>query len=300
VSAAETKQKKWTLLELLNWTAEYLAKKGFEDARLNVERLLGYTLGLSRIQLYTNFDRPLLPDEISAFKALLQRRLTHEPLQYILGETEFYSLAFKISTDVLIPRPETEVLVEHIVETCTHSFAKEEEIFILDVGTGSGCIAVALAKNVANAVVTAIDCSPGALSVAQGNASAHDVEIKFHELDALKPWPMEFLNTFDLLVSNPPYISYSEYQTLQPEIRLFEPKTSLLGGNDGLEFYRKFSNICSTLLKPQGFVFFEIGERQAVSVRNIFADAGFSGFQVYDDLNGRNRVVKMQWSRSKE
>ena len=296
--ADQQKKQKWTVVDLLNWTTEYLSEKEFSEARLNAERLLGHVLGLERIELYTNFDRPLIPDELAAFKALLKRRLAHEPLQYILGETEFFSLPFKVSPAVLIPRPETEILVEHVIELCQHQFADTDELFILDVGTGTGCIAVSLAKHVENAVITAVDISHDALTLARGNAEAHDVSINFKEHDALKPWPTDYLNTFDIIVCNPPYVSFPEYQSLQPEIKEHEPKISLLGGNDGLEFYRKFANISTTLIKSNGYLFFEIGERQASSVKNIYAEVGFSGFQVFEDLAGKDRVLRMLWKRS--
>jgi release factor glutamine methyltransferase len=298
VSAAS--QKKWNLIELLNTTADYLLEKEFEDARLNAELLLGYALGLTRVELYTNFDRPLTPDEIEKCRALLKRRLAHEPLQYILGETEFYSLPFKVSPESLIPRPETELLVEKTIELCSAKYSDKEDIQILDVGTGSGCIAIAIAKNVENASITAVDISRDALKIAYGNAQAHEVDISFKELDALRPWPTELLDNFDIVVSNPPYVNFSEYEQLQPEIKNYEPKISLLGGNDGLDFYRKFSNILPTLLKPSAYALFEIGERQAASVKNIFTDSGFSGLQVYDDLAGKNRVIKMYWNRRTE
>ena len=292
------KKQKWSLIELLNWTAEYLIEKEFEDARLNGERLLAHTLGMSRIELYTNFDRPLTPTELSAFKALLKRRLANEPLQYIIGETEFYSLPFKVTPAVLIPRPETELLVELIVSHCQAQYSKDDEIQILEIGAGSGCLAISLAKSIENAVIVGVDVSHEALKIAYGNAQAHEVDVTFHERDALRPWPPEYLNNFDIVVSNPPYVSFSEYEGLPPEIKHFEPQVALLGGNDGLEFYRKFSNILPTLLKTGAFVFFEIGERQAASVKNIYADAGFSGIQIIDDLLGKNRAVKMQWNRS--
>lgn len=294
------KPKTWTVLELIEWAANDLKKKKIDEPRLNAELLLAYILGFKRIDLYTNFDRPLIAAELSAFKPLFLRRRAHEPLQYVIGGTEFFSLPFKVTADVLIPRPETEILVERVIECCRSVFADREEIHILDVGTGSGCIAVAIAKNVPTAVLTAADYSHRALAVARGNATAHDVDVKFVEIDALKPWPTEYTAAFDMIVSNPPYVSYAEYQDLQPEIRDYEPKSALLGGNDGLEFYRKFANICAMLVKPMGYVFFEIGERQAVSVKNIYADAGFTGFQVFDDLAGKNRVIKMQWNRSRE
>lgn len=292
--------KKWTLIELLNTTADYLSEKEFEDARLNAELLLGYALGLSRIELYTNFDRPLTADEIKTCRTLLKRRLAHEPIQYIMGETEFFSLPFKVSPESLIPRPETELLVEKVIQHCSTNYIEQDDIQILDVGTGSGCIAIALAKNIESATITAVDISHEALKIAYGNAQAHEVDIKFKEIDALKPWPAEYLSTFDIVVANPPYIAFSEYERLQPEIKNYEPKISLLGGNDGLDFYRKFANILPTLLKNNAYAFFEIGERQAASVKNIYADSGFSGLQVFDDLAGKNRVVKMHWNRSKE
>ena len=294
------KNKKWTLIELLNTTADYLSDKEFEDARLNAERLLGYALGLSRVELYTNFDRPLTSDELASCRVLLKRRTAHEPIQYIIGETEFFSLPFKVSKEVLIPRPETELLVEKVMEHCSTNYSDQDDVQILDVGTGSGCIAISIAKNIENATVLGVDISHDALKIAYGNAQSHEVDVKFKEMDVLKPWPTEYLNTFDIVVSNPPYVGFSEYESLQPEIKNYEPKISLLGGNDGLDFYRKFSNILPTLLKQNAYAFFEIGDRQAPSVKNIYADSGFSGIQVYDDLAGKNRVVKMHWNRSKE
>ncbi|MBN1559203.1 peptide chain release factor N(5)-glutamine methyltransferase [candidate division KSB1 bacterium] len=292
------KNKKWRLIELLNTTTDYLSEREFEDARLNAERLLSHALGLSRVELYTNFDKPLTADELNVCRALLKRRMAHEPLQYILGETEFYSLPFKVTQDVFIPRPETELLVEKVIEHCSAQYADQTDIQIVDVGAGSGNIAISIAKNIENTILTAVDISRDALKIAYGNAQAHEVDVKLKELDALKPWPAEYSRAFDFVVCNPPYIGFSEYESLQPEIKNYEPKISLLSGNDGLDFYRKFANIAPTLLKQGGYVFFEIGERQAASVKNIYADCGFSGISIYNDLAGKNRVIKMQWARN--
>ncbi|MDZ7724730.1 MAG: peptide chain release factor N(5)-glutamine methyltransferase [candidate division KSB1 bacterium] len=293
----QQKKKDWTVLQLLDWTVNYLLEKKFDQARLNTERLLAHALDLSRIELYTNFDRPLTSDELAAFKALLKRRLTHEPLQYIIGSTEFMSLPFFVNPDVLVPRPETEVMVEHIMQYCENRFQPEENVHILDVGTGSGCIAVSLAHYIPNARVTAVDDSEKALETAEKNAEYNHVEVHFQELRCLKPWPVDYLNSFHIVVSNPPYVSYQEFEQLPPEIKDFEPKRSLLGGNDGLEFYRQFSNILPTLLFDNSVAFFEIGEKQASSVSHIFSDAGFQNIQVMDDLAGKNRIVKMLWNR---
>ncbi len=295
---ADSRKKQWTLLELLEWTSNYLSEKEFEDARLQTERMLAAALHLSRIELYTNFDRPLVPDEITRFKAMLQRRLKREPLQYILGETEFYSLPIAVKPGVLILRPETETLVEHVINQVEKSF-EEAPIDILDVGTGSGCISVALARELPQANLTAVDVSVDALEIARANAETNEVSerIEFVELDALKPWPPEYSRRFDIVVSNPPYVSFSEFETLPPEIRGFEPKISLLGGNDGLAFYRKFATMMTNLLKLHGFVFFEIGEKQAAGVTNIFADVGFENIQIENDLAGKPRVVKMRWNK---
>ena len=296
----QQKKKKWTVLQLLDWTVNYLLEKSFEDARLQTERLLAHALNLSRIELYTNFDRPLTSDELAEFKILLKRRLSHEPLQYIIGSTEFMSLDFNINPNVLIPRPETEVLVEQVIKYCENRFSADETVKILDIGTGSGCIAVSLAHYITDADVSAVDNSEQALETAKINAEQHHVKIDFHEIDAVKPWPVEFLQSFHVVVSNPPYVSYQEFEQLPAEIKEFEPKQSLLGGNDGLEFYRKFSTILPTLLLDNSTAFFEIGEKQASSVSHIFSDAGFQNVQVINDLAGRNRVVKMLWNRRTE
>lgn len=293
LAADQNKKQKWTVLELINWTAEYLTEKKFENPRLEAERLLTHVLQLERIELYTNFDRPLINNELATFKILLKRRLAHEPLQYILGETEFFSIPFKVAPGVLIPRPETELITEKVIESCQKNFENLDEISILDVGTGSGCLAISIAKNIPAAVVTAIDISQDALKIALGNAQAHETNIRFILRDALKPWPAEYLQLFNIVVCNPPYVSFSDYQALPKEIKNYEPKIALLGGNDGLDFYRKFANILTTLLQPNGIVFFEIGERQASSVKNIFTDAGFSNIQIYNDLADKNRVIKM-------
>lgn len=295
--ATQQKKKDWTVLELLDWTVNYLLENEFKEARLNTELLLSHALNLSRIELYTNFDRPLTPDELAEFKALLKRRLTREPIQYIIGSTEFMSLSFKVTPAVLIPRPETEILVEQVLKYCKDRFNVNDSVHILDVGTGSGCVAVSLEHYLSNARITAVDDSDEALQIARYNAEQHHSDIQFCKLNALKPWPVEYSNAFDIVVSNPPYVSYQEYEQLPQEIKKYEPKQSLLGGNDGLVFYRTFSNLLTSLLKENSVAFFEIGDKQASSVSHILSDAGFQNIQVINDLTGRNRVIKMIWRK---
>ncbi|NOY60279.1 MAG: peptide chain release factor N(5)-glutamine methyltransferase, partial [Calditrichaeota bacterium] len=194
--SAVQKRQQWKLIGLLNWTADYLDQKGFENSRLEAERLLAHSLHIQRIDLYVNFDRPLIPDELAQFKSLLKRRLDHEPLQYIIGETEFYSLPIKVAPGVLIPRPETEVLVENALQIINDNFPQGKEINVLDVGTGSGNIAIAIAKNAVHARLTAIDISADALKIARQNAELNNVaeKINFLQHDALGDWPSHFTN----------------------------------------------------------------------------------------------------------
>ncbi|MBN2413819.1 peptide chain release factor N(5)-glutamine methyltransferase [candidate division KSB1 bacterium] len=288
-------QKRWTILELLNWTTNYLTEKGFENSRLNAEILLAHVLNFNRVHLYLNFDRPLDVNELAGFKALLKKRLNHEPIQYITGETEFMSLPFKVAPGVLIPRPETEMLVEKTMEYCNSMSSEIKSTEILDVGTGSGNIAVSLAKNISNCRIYAVDISDAALQIAKENARLNQVEkkIEFNQLNALDSWPEEYKKFFDVIVANPPYISQSEYSRLPLEIKNFEPKKSLLAGKDGLDFYRQFTHILLYLLNDKGKVFFEIGEQQATLLMELYSKAGFKNINIHKDLAGKDRLLEM-------
>ncbi len=295
MSAVQKKQQ-WKLIGLLNWTADYLAQKGFENGRLEAERLLAHALNLKRIDLYVNFDRPLIAEELALFKSLLKRRLTYEPLQYILGETEFYSLPFKVSPGVLIPRPETEILVEKALQLLSEKLEQGKEFRVLDVGTGSGNIAIALAKNTEDARITAMDISAEALEIAQQNAEINDVadKIQFLHHDALGDWPSHFTNYFDLILSNPPYVSDAEFKDLPREIRDYEPRLALLGGKDGVDFYNNFYQIVLNLLRSGGDVLFEIGGTMGAVLIKEFSDCGFKNIEIIQDLSEKNRVLKME------
>jgi len=293
--AAVQQKQHWKLIGLLNWTADYLAQKGFENSRLEAERLLAHSLHIQRIDLYVNFERPLIPDELAQFKSLLKRRLAHEPLQYIIGETEFYSLPFKVAPGVLIPRPETEILVENALQIIDKNLPQDKVINILDVGTGSGNIAIAIAKNAAHARLTAIDISAAALKIARENAELNNVadKINFLQHDALGDWPSHFTNYFDLILSNPPYVSEAEFENLPREIREFEPRNALLGGKDGVDFYNNFCQIVKNLLRADGVVLFEIGETMGSFLEKSFQRCGFISSEIIKDLTKKDRILKI-------
>ncbi len=247
---------------MLQWGTSYLSEKGFDESRLTIELLLSHVLRLKRIQLYTSFDKPLTDGELASFKTLLQRRLQHEPLQYIIGTTDFMGIEFFIDRRVLIPRPETEVLVEQAVRHANDHFSGGE-IRILDIGTGSGCIAVSLAARLNNATVAAFDKSSDAVVVARLNAEKNGVDkrVAFSVLDVFDISEADFPSKFTIVVSNPPYISKAEFTNLQPEIKEFEPPLAVTDDGDGLSFYRRISKIGRALLEPRGAVFVEFAYR---------------------------------------
>ncbi len=287
-------EKEWNITRLINWTSEYLQEKGFENAKLNAERMLAHVLSLDRLHLYLNYDRPLTAEELQRFKRLLQRRLRWEPLQYILGETEFMSLPFKVNPDVLIPRPETEILVEKVLEFCQSQFSNKLEIHILDIGTGSGCIAISLARYLSNAQITALDISPEALKIARENALLNQVDnrLDFVLFDFLNTdIPRNWFNKFHVIVSNPPYIARHEFDSLPKEVKDFEPPIALLDGGDGLTFHRKISETAPRLLKAEGIVAVELAMGQAEKVKPLFAEKGFKKITIFTDLTGIERVL---------
>lgn len=277
----------WRIIDVLQEATTFLINKGIEDARLNAERLMGHLLNLSRIDLYVQFEKPMTQAERDAYKILLKRRAEREPLQYILGETEFMSLSFKVTPDVLIPRPETEVLVEIVID-----FIKDKSFRILDIGTGSGCIPVSLAHYLKDIQITAWDVSKKALEVAAGNAQQNKVSerIRFEQTDILNFNPDG--QKYDVIISNPPYILEKDWDGLQPEIQNHEPKIALSDGGDGLTFYRKISKVAPSMLKAGGQLFFEIGDSQSESVCQILEDNGFININMTSDLNNIPRVIQ--------
>lgn len=273
----------WTVLKLVRWTAEFFAGKGVDTPRLDADLLLADTLGLDRVGLYLNFERPLEAAELAAFREKVRRRAAREPLAYILGATEFWSLPFKVTQAVLIPRSDTELLVEEALRRLPGAGR------VLDVGTGSGVLAIALAHERPACAVTAIDVSPGALAVAADNARGNGVAERIcflrQDLAVLPDGP------FDLIVANPPYIASGELVTLMPEVHDFEPHLALDGGDDGLAAYRALARQAGTVLAAGGWLLVEVGSNQAAAVRDLFEKTGLAEIFTARDLAGIERVV---------
>ncbi len=278
--------------DLLNSSSHYLELYGVENPRLNAERLLSHAVGLERARLYIDMERTFPEDDLRCFTELLKRRARREPLQYILGETEFMSLPFTVSPEVLIPRPETEVLVEQVVDRCEVIFAGHRNLPILDLGTGSGCIAISLAKYLPSAHVTAVDTSRAALAVAQGNAEKNGVEarIEFIQLDLFSDACSDQLPAFDVIVSNPPYVSTAEYQGLAEEIRMHEPEVAVSDRADGITFYRRIAWLAGRHLNQGGLLAVEFGMGQGPAIQETMAKYGIN-IELVDDLNGVARVA---------
>ncbi len=283
-------KKNWRLIDVLKEATAFLEAKGIENPRLNAERLMGHLLRVERIDLYLRFEQPMNRKERDAYKTLLHRRANHEPLQYILGETEFMSLPFKLTPAVLIPRPETELLVEQIV-AC---IGDQKESRILDIGVGSGNIAVSLAKMLPEARIVGVDTSEEVLALAEENAERNGVRdrIQFILADVRQEaFGRIIKGPFDLVVSNPPYVSLDDFSRLPRGIREYEPREALCDGGDGCSFYPILAQKSIGLLQTGGWLFFEIGDQQSLSVQSILKDIGYTDIRVYSDLNGIERVV---------
>ena len=281
------KSETWTTLKVLTWTKEYLAGKGVENARLEAEWLLCEALSLDRVGLYLNFDKPLSDEELTAFRQMVARRAKREPLQHILGTQEFMGMEFKVSPAVLIPRHDTETLLQEALRIAPKAASA------LDIGTGSGCVAIALAKNLPDAAIMSVDISAAALELAAQNAALNGVQVDFRQGSIFEPVQG---GRFDLIVSNPPYIPTADLAGLEPEVRDFEPRAALDGGADGLDFYRQIIYQAPKYLTAKGWLLVEIGIGQWAEVKELFASAGFSAIFAANDPGGIERVVGGQFN----
>jgi release factor glutamine methyltransferase len=272
----------WTILEVLRWTAGYLGEKGVPTPRLDAEVLLAHALGLDRVGLYLDYARPLQAAELARYRELVRRRAQREPVAYIRGYKEFWSLEFTVGPAVLIPRPETELLVEEAL-----GLARQARARIVEVGTGSGAVAVVLARELHQEVL-ATDSSAAALSVAGRNAQRHQAAVRFVLGDLLAPFGEA---VFDIVVSNPPYVPRGEIAGVAPELS-FEPRAALDGGEDGLESIRGLVAEAPRVLAAGGWLLLEVGAGQAAEVSRLFEAAGLVEVASVADLAGTPRVVK--------
>lgn len=296
-----TTAESWTIQRLLQWSAGYLDGKGLSQSpRLDAELLLGHTLSVSRVYLYTHFDRVLSPAEREPFRAALLRRGQGEPIAYILGTKEFLGHTFEVSKAVLIPRPDTEIVVETAIAAANDwAPSAANALSILDIGTGSGCIAIALALALPHARVTAWDISHEALAVAKRNAARLGVQerVTFVACDALGGAAWEpsgadgSCETFHLIVSNPPYIAHSEKADLSPSVIGFEPESALFAAEEGLIFYRQLASHAAQRLKRDGKLVLEIGFRQAQHVLDLLTAHGWKDSLVIRDLGRIDRCI---------
>jgi len=283
----------WTIQELLNWIAEYLTQKNVDAPRLSAELLLSTVLGLKRIELYTQYNRPVAQEQLDQLRGLVKRAGQHEPVAYLVGKTEFYSIEFEVTPDCLIPRPETELLVQRAIEFLRKRTGPQH---VCDLCTGCGVIAVAVAKNVPDARVIATDISEPALSVSARNVEKYQLQerIELRHGDLFEPLVPQ-LDLFDVLVCNPPYVSAAQYEALEKNVRDYEPRLALYAGADGLDLYRRIIEKVDQFLKPDGILLLEIGYRQGDAVRALLEGTGaFAEIRVEKDLQRNDRVVIAQ------
>jgi release factor glutamine methyltransferase len=280
----------WTSKSFLKWSAERLAQAGIDSPRLESEVLLAKGLRSSREDLYRDPDRELGEEEVVLSKSFVERRFLREPVAYILGRREFWGLEFQVTPDVLVPRWETEILIERFLEWArTEPFI--EPLQILDLGTGSGNIAIAVAKELPDSQVTAVDISPPALDIAQANAWVHEVagRIRFMEGDM---FACDFHASFHAILSNPPYIEEGLKDSLMPDVKNYEPEQALYGGRDGLSCYKRILPEAWRHLKENGVLFLEIGNGQVDDVLDLIeSHGGYDVPQVTLDYMGMERVV---------
>lgn len=277
--------KVWHVLEILKVTESAFAGKGIKNPRLNAELLLAYVLKCRRIELYLDFEKPLTAIELAAFREHVKRRLKHEPIQYILGKTEFYGLNFNVSPSVLIPRQETELLVEEVLKHLKETGSKR----VLDIGTGSGCLAIAVAAN-SDCKIDAIDISGDALQVAKENSDLNNTtdKISFFTKDVLNDEPD--LSNYDVVMSNPPYIPADEMNTVDDEVKLYEPKAALTDNADGLVFYRRLIQLCRNA-ERKPVLFAELGDGKAGKIEDLLKENGITNYRIAEDLIKIPRVL---------
>ena len=291
------RRRSWTIKDLLEVTSNYLQEKGVDSPRLSAEVLLALQLKVNRVKLYLNFDQPLHEREVAAYRELIKRRLNREPIQYITGIQEFWSLDFAVGPQVLIPRPETELLVEQLLSLRDEKrLTKNKDLRILDLGTGSGVLAIVIAREFGEASVWASDVSAEALTLAKMNARKHGVEdrIEFLLSDVWQGL-VDSSFVFDVIVSNPPYIASDHISSLAPEVRNHEPRSALDGGEQGMDFIREIIRRAPEYLNPGGWILVEMDpEQTAMAMELLDKNNDYVEKRRIKDYSGQYRVLVAQ------
>ncbi len=286
------KMQNWTIQKLLNWITGYFTDKGLDSPRLSAELLLCYVLRTERIKLYTQFDKPVDKQHLDQLHELVKRAGHNEPVAYLLGKTEFYSLDLKLTADCMIPRPETELLVERAIEFLRTRTSRQ---FVCDLCTGCACIAVAIARNCPNTRIIATDISDAALKIAAQNVEKYQLAERIKLLcgDLFDPVvPQLDTEKFDLIVCNPPYVSTAEFETLDKTVKDHEPRLALYAGADGLDIYRRIAEKVYDFLKPDAALILEIGYSQGQAVRELLEKMGcFNEIKIEKDFHNNDRIV---------
>jgi release factor glutamine methyltransferase len=283
----------WTIQKLLNWITDYLTQRNVDAPRLSAELLLSHVLGLKRIELYTQYNQPVAQEQLDQLRELVKRAGQHEPVAHLVGRTEFYSMEFDVTPDCLIPRPETELLVQRAIEFLRKRTGPQ---LVCDLCTGCGVIAVAIARNVPDAKVIATDISESALGVAAQNVEKHKLQerVELRRGDLFEPLVAQ-LDLFDVIACNPPYVSAAEYEALEKNVKDYEPRLALHAGADGLDFYRRIAGKVDGYLKPDGVLLLEIGYQQGEAVRELFERSGlFAEVRTEKDINRNDRIIVAQ------
>ena len=280
--------KPWRIIDVINWGVDYFENKSLENPRLEIEIFLQHILDCKKIDLYINFENEVSPHDLNTLKGYIKRRLENEPSQYIVGKSNFYGRNFYVDNNVLIPRPETEILIN----ACIEFLSMKDNPEIIDIGTGSGCIGITLAKEIPSSNVIAIDYSEKALAVAEKNAKNIGIKnIDFVKSDFLK---QTIDLRADLLVSNPPYIPKKDVSNLMADVKEYEPSKALTDNLDGLEFYRVFSKKFDRMIKIDGALIVEVGkDEHPLKVKKIIEQSGHSNIEMISDYNGDIRVLKV-------
>jgi release factor glutamine methyltransferase len=284
----------WTVRRILEWTSGFFARKNVDPARLSAELILAHVLNVPRIKLYTDYERPLSEKELAACRELVRRAGEQEPIAYLTGKAHFFNLEFDVTRDVLIPRPDTETLVENVLQFVRHQGGFEAPR-VLDLCTGSGCIAAAIAHNLKTAVVTATDLSSAAVAIARRNIERLGLSgrVLVEEGDLFEPLArMVDVQPFNLIVSNPPYIPTAQIESLDRSVREYEPIEALDGGLDGLVIHRKILSEAPHRLAPGGRIYLEIAFDQADLAQQVASEyPPFDEIQILKDFGGRDRVL---------